>query len=139
MSNATARASARALPDETEPLSEASARIQAFGRAYARWLTARAQLEDINTEDEDVVDRTFVEKRAALRELFLMPAAESEAIWAKLAAFEVDLVREKIAGPAKDCILLLGLGSIKADLMNIGIKGGTSDDCRNERGSAGRR
>jgi hypothetical protein len=70
------------------------------------------------------VDRTFVEKRAALRELFLMPAAESEAIWAKLAAFEVDLVRERIAGPAKDCIPLLGLGSIKADLMNIGIKGG---------------
>jgi hypothetical protein len=124
MPNATVRATARTLPEETEPLSEASARVQAFGRAYARWLTARAQLEDIHTEDEKLVDGMFVEERAALRELFLVPASEGEAVWAKLAAFEVDLVRERIAGEPKDSVLLFGLGSIKADLMNLGIARG---------------
>jgi hypothetical protein len=124
MPNATVRANARILPEETEPLSEVSARMQAFGRAYARWLTARAHLEDIQVEDEELVDGLFIEERAALRELFLVPASECEAVWAKLAAFEVDLVKERIAGPAKDCLLLLGLGSIKADLMNLGIARG---------------
>jgi hypothetical protein len=124
MPNPTVRANARTLPDETGPLSEASARIQAFGRAYARWLTACAQLEAFDGEDEAAVDGMFVEERAALRELFLVPASEGEAVWAKLAAFEVDLVRERIAGQARDCVLLFGLGSIKADLMNLGIGGG---------------
>jgi len=120
MPNATVRANARTLPEETE---SGFARIQTFGRAYARWLAARAQLEDLNGEDEDTVDGMFAEERAALRGMFLVPAAEHEAVWAKLAAFEVDLVRERIAGPARDCLLLLGLGSIKADLMRLGIKG----------------
>jgi hypothetical protein len=66
----------------------------------------------------------FTEERAALRELFLVPAFESEAVWAKLAAFETDLVKERIAGEAKDSVVLLGLGSIKADLMNLGIARG---------------
>jgi hypothetical protein len=35
----------------------------------------------------------------------------------------MDLVKEQVVGPAQDSILLLGLGSIKADLMNLGIKG----------------
>ena len=120
------RANATALPEDTEPLSEASARIQAFGRAYSRWLKACAQIEQPDSEDDEFVMGIFVEERAALRELFLAPAACSENIWAKLAAFEVDLVKERIVGPTKDCLLLLGLGSIKADLMNLGIN--TGDD-----------
>ncbi len=52
-----------------------------------------------------------------------MPADCSETVWAKLAAFEVDLVKEKIVGEQKDSVLLLGLGAIKADLMNLGIRG----------------
>jgi hypothetical protein len=125
MPNATVRANARALPDETEPapIHEDSARIQTFGLAYARWLRALAQLEVPDSEDEEFVLGTFLEERAALRELFLAPAACSETIWAKLAAFEADLIRERIVGEARDSILLLGLGSIKADLMNLGIKG----------------
>jgi hypothetical protein len=125
MSERTVRANAPALPDETEPalIHEDSARIQTFGRAYARWLTACAQLEVPDSEDEGFVLGTFLEERAALRELFLAPAACSETIWAKLAAFEADLIRERIVGEARDSILLLGLGSIKADLMNLGIKG----------------
>jgi hypothetical protein len=119
MPNATVRAAARTLPEDTE-----FSRIQAFGRAYARWLRALAQLEVPDSEDEEFVLGTFLEERAALRELFLAPAACSETIWAKLAAFEVDLVKEWTAGPAKDSILLFALGSIKADLMNLGINGG---------------
>jgi hypothetical protein len=120
----TAATNTEALPHDTERLSEAYSRMQAFGRAYARWLTACAQLEVPDSEDEEFVLGTFLEERAALRELFLAPAACSETIWAKLAAFEADLVKEQVAGPARDSILLLGLGSIKADLMNLGIKGG---------------
>jgi hypothetical protein len=126
MPNATVRANARALPDETEPapIHEGSARIQTFGLAYARWLTACAQIEVPDSEDQEFVMGTFVEERSALRELFLVPAACSETIWAKLAAFEADLIRERIVGEPKESILLLGLGSIKADLINLGIKGG---------------
>jgi hypothetical protein len=117
---------ARTLPEATEPASEHAdfARIQSFGRAYARWLKARTQLEVPDSEDEEFVLGTFLEERAALRELFLVPAACSETIWAKLAAFESDLVRERIVGEPKESILLFGLGSIKADLMNLGIARG---------------
>jgi hypothetical protein len=121
----TDRASAKGLPKKTEPLPvhEDFARTEAASRAYGRWLTATAQLEAPNSEDEEFIKGTFVEERAALRALFLAPAACSETVWAKLAAFEVDLVKERTVGPANDCLLLLGLGSIKADLMNLGIKG----------------
>jgi hypothetical protein len=124
--NATVRANARTLPDETEPAREHEdfSRIQAFGRAHARWLRALAQLEVPDFEDEEFVKRAFTEERSALRELFLVPAGCSETVWAKLAAFEADLIMERMVGEAKDSILLLGLGSIKADLMNLGIKEG---------------
>jgi hypothetical protein len=118
-----AATSAQTLPEETEPLSEATARIEAFSRDHVRWLKACAQLEIPDSDDDAFVKATFAEERAALRELFLAPAACSETIWAKLAAFEADLIRERIVGEPRDSILLLGLGSIKADLMNLGIKG----------------
>jgi hypothetical protein len=116
-----AATSAQALPEETEPLSEATARIEAFSRAHVRWLKACAQLEIPDSDDDAFMRATFAEERAALRELFLVPAACSETIWAKLAAFESDLVRERIVGEPKESILLFGLGSIKADLINLGI------------------
>lgn len=119
-----AATNAQAVSEDPEPLSEASARIEAFSRAYARWLKACAQVEIPDSDDDAFVKATFTEERAALRELFLAPAACSETIWAKLAAFEADLIRERIVGEPKDSILLFGLGSIKADLMNLGIKKG---------------
>jgi hypothetical protein len=106
---------------EPFPVGENAARIEASSRAYARWLSACAQLERMEIDDDAFVKATFAEERAALRDLFIAPAASSETVWAKLAAFEIDLVKDRIAGPAKDCLLLLGLGSIKADLMNLGI------------------
>jgi hypothetical protein len=124
MPSATVRANAQALPEATEPdADEEFERTQAFSRAYARWLKACAQIEVPDSDDDQFMKATFAEERSALRDLFLAPAACSETIWAKLAAFEVDLIRERIVGEPKDSILLLGLGSIKADLMNLGIKG----------------
>jgi hypothetical protein len=89
----------------------------------------RAQIQDPQSEDEDLIGGLFGEERSALRELFLVPAACSEVVWAKLEAFESDLVRERVVGEAKDFILLLALGSIKADLINLALRE-TSDDQR---------
>ena len=123
MPNATVRANAQTLPAEPDhaSASEAYARIEAASRAYARWLTALAQIEFLESKDDQRIAAAFAEERSALRELFLAPAACTETLWAKLAAFEVDLVKELIVGRANDSILVLGLGSIKADLINLGI------------------
>jgi hypothetical protein len=104
-----ASTSAQVLSEETEAIS----RTEAFSRAYARWLKALAQLEVPDSEDDEFMKGTFTEERAALRELFLAPAACSEIVWAKLAAFETDLVKERIVGEARDSVLLLGLGDSK--------------------------
>jgi hypothetical protein len=122
-----------AAPTETqggakeEELSEAAAHMESFSRALARWHRACAQLEtlsDFDEDDEKSINGCFVEERSALRGLFLVPALDPEVVWTKLAAFEVELVKERIAGEPKDSVLLFGLGSIKADLMNLGIARG---------------
>jgi hypothetical protein len=138
--NATVRANAQALPEAIKPeatpryeftaasidveeVDETSARIEASSLAYAGWLAALARVENPEEEDAQTCVKIFREERAALRKLFLAPAACAESLWAKLSAFEISLVREQVAGPLRDSVLLLGLGSIKADLMNLGIKG----------------
>jgi hypothetical protein len=126
MPNATLRANARTLPEATEPTAvhENWAHMQAFSRAYSRWLKARAQIEAPDSEDEDFVKGICDDEEAAQRELFLFPACCSETVWAKLAVFEDDLIKERIVGEARTSILLFALGSIKADLINLGIGGG---------------
>jgi hypothetical protein len=116
MLNATVRANARTLPKEDEW-------SDTFGRAYARWHRALAQLEHPDSNDEAFVTATFTEEREAIRGLFFTPANNPEIIWAKLAAFEHDLVLERIVGERVDSVILLGFGAIKADLMNLGIGG----------------
>jgi hypothetical protein len=71
MPKATVRANARALPEATESDAEHEnfARTQAFSRAYARWLTACAQIEVPDSEDDQFMKSTFTEERSALREL----------------------------------------------------------------------
>jgi hypothetical protein len=127
MPNATVRANARTLPEATEPapIHEDFARIEAFSRAYARWLKARAQIEVPDSDDDQFITATFAEERSAQRELFLVPAVCVENVWSKLEVFEVDLAKELVVGQSKDSILLLALGSIKADLINLGIGGGS--------------
>ena len=123
MPNATMRANAQALPEATEPAAEHEdyGDQEAFSQAYARWLRACAQIEDPGTDDEQIIKTFFDEERAAQRALFGMPAVCREDLWNKFEVFEVDLAREQVVGPHKDSILMLALGSIKADLMNLGV------------------
>jgi hypothetical protein len=126
MPNATVRANARTLPETTEPdaVHEDCAALEAFSRAYARWLKARAQIEVPDSDDDEFVKGIFAEERAAQRELFLVPAVCKENVWNKLEVFGVDLTKELVVGQSKDSILLLALGSIKADLINLDFGGG---------------
>jgi hypothetical protein len=121
-----AATNAQALPEGAEPTAEPdeASRIPAFGRAYARWLRALAQTECPSSfTDEQFMKAAYAEESLALRELFSVPADCSETVWAKLAVFEVELVKDQIVGTSKDSVLLLALGSIKADLLNLGISG----------------
>ena len=151
MTNATVRAKAQAMPKPSTPTEDVAATMkeeseaiaarrdaeddrkdavgdddyyahqQAFSQAYARWLRACAQIEDPGTDDEQIIKTFFDEERAAQRALFGMPAVCREDFWNKFEVFEVDLARELVVGPHKDSILMLALGSIKADLMNLGV------------------
>ena len=124
MPNTPVRATAQALPDATELEHDetTSSRVQAFGRAYAHWLTAMARIEAPNFEDDESGRKALAEERTALRALFMVPAARSETVWSKLAIFEISVAKE--IGVEPDSILLLGLGAIKCDLARIGIGGG---------------
>jgi hypothetical protein len=95
---------------------------QTFSRTYARWLKARAAIRgDDYPEDEKAAAALFAEERAALRELFSLRARDEEEVWHKIGAFEVDLVDELVLGETMDAAALLALGSIKNDLINLGI------------------
>src|SRR5579863_8308151 len=68
------------------------ARMQAFSRAYGRWLKARAVIKgDEFPEEEREVQAALAEERAALRELFCLPALYSEDLWRKFEALETEL------------------------------------------------
>jgi hypothetical protein len=72
-------------------------------------------------EDEKAVTALFSADRTALRELFSLPAVCTEDIWLKFEVFEAELIDERVTGEARDSVVLLGLGSLKADLLNLGI------------------
>jgi hypothetical protein len=57
----------------------------------------------------------------AERRLFTTPAASGEQIWDKLTAFEQILGEELAIGLRTDSILLLSLGSIKQDIINLDL------------------
>jgi hypothetical protein len=50
-----------------------------------------------------------------------MPAVFADHVWDKLEAFEEILAHELRAGERTDSILLLALGSIKQDIMNLDL------------------
>jgi hypothetical protein len=123
MPNAAVRASAKALPeDKPDDTSEKQFAKDPFDRAYAVWLRARAAIEDQEPnrrEDEQFVSGLFDEEKAAARALFAIPALNSDTVWNKLEVFQVELIRELTVGLARDSVLMLGLGSIKSDLINL--------------------
>jgi hypothetical protein len=111
----------RELAEPNEP--DAHDAAQAFSRAYGRWLKARAAVKggDDFPEDEKAVTALFHADRTALRELFSLPAVYTEDVWLKFEVFEAELTDERVTGEPRDSVLMLALGSIKADLCNLGI------------------
>jgi hypothetical protein len=95
---------------------------QAISHAYVRWLRARAAIRgDEIPEDEQAALALYAEEMRARRELFSLRAAYSDDVWHKFEAFEAELTDERVIGRATESLLMLALGSIKTDLVNLGI------------------
>jgi hypothetical protein len=50
-----------------------------------------------------------------------MPAVFPHHVWKKIEGFEQILSKELVAGPRTESILLLALGSIKQDIINLDL------------------
>jgi hypothetical protein len=124
MPNATVRANARALSASDEAASKPEdpkvRASQEFSRAHYAWLAARAALEDPSIEGDEMTERYKVELDAE-RRFFAGPASYGDELWTKLVAFE-DLLNDELeSGPRRDSILLLALGCIKQDFVNLNV------------------
>jgi hypothetical protein len=96
-------------------------RVQAcidFSQTYFEWLTARARLKDTGIPEEEQPAR-FKAQMDAERRLFSTPATCGEGLWDKLTAFETILGEELTVGLRNESILLLAVGSIKQDIINL--------------------
>jgi hypothetical protein len=65
-------------------------------------------------EDEEM-DARLKEESDAERRLMTTPAAHSDQWFVKFQAFECILAEELLSGPRSDSVLMLTLGSLKAD------------------------
>jgi hypothetical protein len=96
-------------------------RVQAcidFSQTYFEWLTARARLKDTGIPEEEQPAR-FKAEIDAERRLFSTPATCAEGLWDKLNAFETILGEELTVGLRNESVLLLAVGSIKQDIINL--------------------
>jgi hypothetical protein len=93
---------------------------QAFAQAYHALLAANAGLKEPDITDEEQPERWRVQSEAE-RRLFSTPAANGEQVWDKLTAFEQILGEELTIGLRNESILLLAVGSIKQDVINLGL------------------
>lgn len=109
--NAAAAAAAEAEEDK---------RRQAFTQAHNAWLMAKASLDGHSLEDEEM-DQRLTEDRDAERRLITTPAAYPDQLWTKLEAFELILGHELTTGLRTNSILMLALGSIKQDIVNMDL------------------
>ena len=131
MPNATVRAKARTLPDaHREDLRPQGPRegdeaeretTTNFDRAYSAWLAARAGTQDPSVTDDDVMAGCIYAEFEAERQLMTVRAMRSHQVWKKLEAFEAILSNELSVGRRADSILMLALGSIKADFLNLDL------------------
>jgi hypothetical protein len=92
--------------------------IRAFTQAYCAWLSAKAGLEDPDITDDEQPER-WKAKSEAERRLFTTPATIGEQVWDKLTAFEQILGEELTIGLRNESILVLAVGSIKQDIINL--------------------
>ena len=141
MPNATVRANARTMPKPAaaEPPSgsaksirrqadESDAARALFGRAYCRWLRARAALDDpdVNcTEEEGAARQDEVDEAA--RALLVTPVFFDDMVWQKWEVLEHFVSANSIAGSATDNRAVMALGCIKADLVMLGIGNGRAE------------
>ena len=136
MPKATVRANAQALPEaHHEDLRPQVADAKAtqvekaeqetatnFDRAYSAWLAARAASQDPSvTDDNDVLAGCICAVFEAERQLMAVPAMRSHQVWKKLEVFEAILSDELTSGVRANSILMLALGSIKADFLNLDL------------------
>ena len=106
---------AEAAAKAEEPKLKAS---EAFVNAHFDWLRAVAAIKDPEASDEEMTER-FAAEIEAERRLFITAAAYPEQVWQKLEAFEGVLHDELVDGPRNNSVLLLALGSIKQDMLNL--------------------
>jgi hypothetical protein len=91
---------------------------ETFSNAYHGWLLARAGIQDPLAPEEEQPARYRADGEAE-RHLFTTPAVHTDQFWQKLQAFEAILGDELMSGLRKDSVLLLALGSIKQDIINL--------------------
>jgi hypothetical protein len=93
---------------------------QRFEQARFEWLSAKADREEPEQEDEQQNERCQLE--AVLERAFLTtPAVYPDHVWAKLECFEGILSNELTVGPRTESILMLALGAIKQDIINLDL------------------
>jgi hypothetical protein len=107
------KAEAKAKNEETE-----RGRAEVFHRAYHDWLKAKAGIEDPSMEEDVAAERDRVEVEAE-RRFISTPAVYAWHVRQKFEAFEEILSKELVAGPRRDSVILLALGSIKQDIVNL--------------------
>jgi hypothetical protein len=91
---------------------------RAFAQAYHAWLAAKAGIEDPLLEEDEQPERFRAESEAE-RRLFTTPSAYPDQVWQKLEAFEALLSDELVSGQRRDSVLILALGSLKQDILNL--------------------
>jgi hypothetical protein len=93
---------------------------QKFEHARFEWLSALCDKHEPEQEDEEQNERCQLEAQLE-RAFFTTPAAYPDHVWAKLEALEQALSHELTAGLRNDSILLLALGAIKQDIVNLDL------------------
>lgn len=129
MPKATVRANARTAPQSAIPDDYASSEVdeleaqadKVFTRAYSDWLKAKAEVQDQWVEDDEVMAARLDVEQEAERRLMATPAAYPDQVWEKLEAFEAILGDELRSGSRRYSVLMLALGCIKQDIVNLEI------------------
>jgi hypothetical protein len=88
-----------------------------FSHAHHAWLKAKLAIQE--PSDEDISAELLKVEVEAERRFFTTPAVFADHVWDKLEAFEGILSHELMAGERTDSILLLALGAIKQDIINL--------------------
>jgi hypothetical protein len=113
------------LETDVEDAKEASkkakiAEAERFARAYYAWLAAKAAKEEPEQEDDVANERGKV-LDVAERHFMTTPAVYPDHVWQKIECFEGILSNELTVGQRTESILLLALGAIKQDIINLDL------------------